>query len=180
MCGFHISDKVIWWTAWLAACAAICIALAGQWAGPGPAAPAAVRVAPQQDAVATATFRQFALQALLATLTDDDVPPRWSDEALHHLCGPQTHVEVDGQPLVPGAVVPATAFTVRWTIDQCVPFESSLGLSGVVEVQAFHDDEGLSAVVDARQLRIAGQSGSGQGPAPFAATLSRVHGVTWP
>lgn len=91
---------------------------------------------------------------------------------LYH-CGPQTLVEVNGQPLVPDTPVPATAFHLRWTIDHCAPFESSLGLSGVVELQVFHDDDGLSAVVDARQLRLAGPAGSGWGPAPFAARLSR-------
>ena len=42
---------------------------------------------------------RFALNALLVPLLDDSVPPRWTDVALEHICGPGTRVLIDGKPL---------------------------------------------------------------------------------
>ena len=104
----------------------------------------------------------FASNALLATLMDDDEPPRWTDVALQHFCGPATRVEVDGRPLTPGARVPPIAFHVRWVIDECWPFGfDGPGLSGTAELQVFHDDNGLSAIVDARKLAVHGAADTG-------------------
>jgi hypothetical protein len=117
-------------------------------------------------------FSQFALNALLVPLLDDAEQPRWTDIAVDLSCGPATWVDVDGKPLVPGAGVPATAFTVRWNMDRCRPLSPAVEMSGVVELLVFHDDTGLSAVVDAQRLAIAGAKGTGRLGAPFAASMS--------
>jgi hypothetical protein len=137
-----------------------------------PAAPPAAPDMAQRDAAAKEAFTRFALNALLTPLIDDAEPPRWTDVALLYACGPATHVEVDGQAMVPGERVPATAFILRWTMDQCAPFESPLALTGGVELQVFHEDEGLSAIVHAERLTIAGPAGRSRIDQPFAATLS--------
>lgn len=121
----------------------------------------------------TGPFSRFALNALLVPLLDDNDPPQWTDVALHHFCGPATRVEINGQPLVPGTAVPATAFTVRWHIDQCWPLDyGAFELSGHVDLLVFHEDTGLSAVVSAQRLRISTAKGSGQMSAPFAASMA--------
>lgn len=117
-------------------------------------------------------FSRFALNALLVPLLDDADQPRWTDIAVDLSCGPATRVDVDGKPLVPGTSVPATAFTVRWKMDRCSPLSPDVEMSGVVELLVFHDDTGLSAVVDAQRLAIAGEKGTGRLGAPFAASMS--------
>lgn len=127
---------------------------------------------PGSDAV-TGQFSRHVLNALLVPLLDDDAPPRWTDVALRHFCGPATWVEVDGEPLVPGSPIPADAFTVRWHIDRCWPLDySAFQLSGRVDLSVYHEDMGLSAVIQARDLRISSAKGSGQLMAAFAASMS--------
>ena len=127
---------------------------------------------PAVDDPITGHFSRFALNVLLVPLLDDDVPSRWTDVGINYFCGPATRVDVDGKPLVPGASIPATAFTVRWRIDQCWPLPyDALELSGVVELQVFHDDDGLSAIVDAHQLRISTPKGSRSVSTPFVASM---------
>lgn len=121
----------------------------------------------------TGPFSRFALNALLVPLLDDNDPPHWTDVALHHFCGPATRVDINGQPLVPGTPIPATAFTVRWHIDQCWPLDyAAFELSGRVDLLVFHDDAGLSAVVSAQRLRISTAKGAGQMSEPFAASMA--------
>lgn len=119
----------------------------------------------------TRDFSRFALNALLATLLDDDEPPRWSDVGLGQFCGPAAHVEVNGMPLVHGSRLPATAFNIRWTIDQCAPLEA-IELNGTVELLVFHDDDSLSAVVLPQRLIVSSAKGTGHMSAPFSSSLS--------
>jgi len=123
------------------------------------------------DECPTADFCRFALNALLVTLIDDDEPPRWSDVALIHICGPATHVEVDGRPLVHGSRIPAGAFTVRWTMDQCTALEA-FELHGAVELLVFHEDTGLSAIVSPEEMVVSSAAGSSRMHAHFAASMS--------
>ena len=118
-------------------------------------------------------FSRFALNALLVTLLDDDEPPRWSDVALSHICGPAAHVEVNGRPLLHGSVIPAAAFTVRWSLDQCTPLEA-FELSGVVELLVFHEETGLSAVVVPHGMLVSSAHGTERLSTPFAASMSLV------
>jgi hypothetical protein len=117
-------------------------------------------------------FTRRALNALLVPLLDDDEPPRWTDVGLQHFCGPATRVEINGQPLVAGAAIPATAFHVRWHIDQCWPLDyAAFELSGSVDLLVFHEDTGLGAIVSAQRLRIATAKGAASPSAPFAAAM---------
>jgi hypothetical protein len=132
--------------------------------------PQAVAARAVDDAI-TRDFSRFALNALLATLLDDDEPPRWSDVALSHFCGPAAHVEVNGMPLAHGSRIPTTSFTVRWSMDQCTPLEG-IELNGTVELLVFHEDSGLSAIVNPDRLIVSSAKGTSRMDAPFAASLS--------
>lgn len=171
----------------LAVALLVAVTAAGQSGGGPPAAsrldapdsalqPLPARVA--RDTLATDLVSRFALNALLATLIDDATPPRWTDVAIHHFCGPATRVEIDGKPLVAGGRVPATAFTVRWSMDECWPFDfATVTLSGIVDLLVFHEENGLSAVVSADRMTISGVTGAGQLRVPFPASLSLASGV---
>ena len=107
------------------------------------------------DAPMPIDLYRFALNALLVPLIDDAVPPRWTDIAMDFFCDPGTTVMIDGKPMVPGELVPATSFTVRWDISRCTPLgPQSVELSGGVELVVFHEDTGLSAMVIPDRLRV--------------------------
>ena len=172
------------WSAAAASLAAIALALLASLSGHGTVS--AARSTPREpagspavDAAVTAEFSRFALNALLVTLIDDDEPPRWSDAALDHICGPATHVEVDGLPLVHGSRLPAGAFTVRWSMDQCTALEA-FELRGVVDLLVFHEDTGLSAVVRPAELIVSGTKGSSRMRAPFASSMSLLRAQQQP
>jgi len=150
--------------------------------------PAAPRVhapaSPVLDDPVAGDFSRFALNALLVPLLDDDEPPRWTDAPMRFACGPATHVEVNGKALVPGATIPANAFTVRWDMDSCTQLDA-FELSGVVELLVFHEDTGLSAVVDAVRATVSSASGTHRPSVAFAASMALVaaadrppHGLT--
>lgn len=154
-------------------------AVLGSLASAGPGQPPPLRpptvVLAAVPADAGSLLGRFALNALLAPLIDDSEPPRWTDVALAHVCGPATRVQVDGRPLVPGALLPATAFTLRWQLDGCEFFDGTTApWSGAVELQVFHEAEGLGAVVDARGLVIGMPGAAAEQPPQqlFAAGLS--------
>ena len=130
----------------------------------------AVTTAQFTDAIAT-EFSRFVLNALLLPLLDDDEPPRWTDVALRHFCGPATNVEVDGRSLSHGTSIPATPFTVRWDMDRCTPLEA-FELSGTVELLVFREGAGLAAIVNPDGLIIASVSGTGRLPASFSSWAS--------
>ena len=164
------------WSAAAASLAAIALALLASLSGHSSvnaarSAPHVPAASPAVDGDVRADFYRFALNALLVTLIDDDEPPRWSDVALNHICGPATHVEVDGLPLVHGSRLPAGAFTVRWSMDQCTALEA-FELQGGVELLVFHEDTGLSAVVTPDELIVSSTMGSSRMRAPFASSMS--------
>jgi hypothetical protein len=99
---------------------------------------------------------RFALNAFLVPALDADADalPRWVDPRPVARCGPATDVRVDGGPLAAGAAVPATAFVVAWRADACRPFGAAgPAYSGDVRVTVFHDEHGVSAVVEPAGLR---------------------------
>ena len=168
------------WSATAASLAAIALALLASLSGHGSvsaarSAPLKVAASPAVDGPVAAELSRFALNALLVTLIDDDEPPRWSDVALNHICGPATRVEVDGLPLVHGSTLPAGAFTVRWSMDQCTALEA-FELEGTVELLVFHEDTGLSAVVRPDELIVSSANGSSRMRAPFASSMSLLPG----
>lgn len=87
------------------------------------------------------------------------------------MCGPATRVEVDGKPLVPGATTPASAFRVRWIMDGCTQMDA-FELSGVVELLVFHEEGGLSAIVNADRLTVSSADGMRRHRGPFAAAMA--------
>jgi len=164
------------WFAAAASLAGIALALLASLSGHSSvnaarSAPHVPAASPAVDGDVRADFYRFALNALLVTLIDDDEPPRWSDVALNHICGPATHVEVDGLPLVHGSRLPAGAFTVRWSMDHCTALEA-FELQGRVDLLVFHEDTGLSAVVTPDELIVSSAMGSSRMRAPFASLMS--------
>ncbi len=123
------------------------------------------------DDAITREFSRFALNALLAPLLDDDEPPRWSDVALRHYCGPAAHVEVNGLPLFHGSRIPTTAFTLRWSMDQCTMLEA-IELNGTVKLLVQQEGSSVAAVVSPERLSVSGAWGTSQIDAPFASRLS--------
>ena len=102
---------------------------------------------------ATAQFMAFALNALLVPLLDDDVPPRWADPSLAFDCDAGA-VKVDDAPLDVGAPVPDQAFTVRWHMERCAPFDDAMQLTGDVELRVEPRGTDYRAVVQPLQLHV--------------------------
>lgn len=118
--------------------------------GPPAEAMQPTRTAPQEDD----RLRRFALNAFVIPIMDDTAEGRWSDMALDHICGPNTRVWVDGQPMVVGASVPEGRFALTWDMRECAPLGSDLLLSGIVDLVVTRDRTGLSATVIPDRLRI--------------------------
>ena len=142
--------------------------------------PAMTALAPVKDMLHDATFDapipvdlyKFALNAFLAPLLDDAAPPRWSDVAMEFTCGPGTTVMVDGQPMVPGQVIPVKSFTVSWKMDGCSPMgKESVELSGGVELVVHRKGAGFSAIVMPERLRVDSHMGRTWLRGPFTAEI---------
>ncbi|MEP7056805.1 MAG: hypothetical protein ABI809_03410 [Caldimonas sp.] len=126
-----------------------------------------------------AEFKGFLLNALLIPLLDDDTPPRWVDpwfvttSSIALDCA-GARVSVDGKPLVAGARVPPTAFTLRWEMDRCSALNEAVWLSGAVELLVFHDGDSYSASVRPEMLRVVSGVGDEILSVPFSASTSLV------
>jgi hypothetical protein len=99
---------------------------------------------------------RFILNGLLAPSLDADVVPlRWVDPRPAMLCGPAASVRVNGEPLVPGNLVPGGPFELQWHADGCGPFGAAgPRFDGDVTLTVFREDWGFSAIVTPRDLRI--------------------------
>jgi hypothetical protein len=116
---------------------------------------AGAAVGPPQQAVATpgeaalrTHFERYVLNALLVPVLDDEaLPLRFGDPSLRMACGTGAGVEVDGQPLRPGAAQ-THRFTLRWRLDRCLPFglDGPL-LDGLAELHVQREGAGLKAHV---------------------------------
>lgn len=116
---------------------------------------------------------RFALNAFFVPALDDAEPPRWTDPRPVARCASATAVRVDGRPLVAGAAVPASAFVIDWHADDCRPFGADgPAYSGDVRLTVFHDEQGVSAVVEPAGLR--------ERHAQAGFELSRNFGVAMP
>lgn len=132
------------------------------------------------DAMMPVDLYRFALNALLLPLLDDAEPPRWSDMVIGLNCGPGTSVLIDGEPLVAGHLVPATAFSMRWNMRQCAPMGGNVELSGSVELAVFHEDAGLGAIVMPGRLLVDSYSGRAWLRGPFAAEAALTASAVMP
>ena len=125
-------------------------------------------------------FRRFALNGLLAPLIDDAEPPRWTEVALEYMCDPQTQVSIDGQPLIPGSLLPERAFLVRWNMNHCEPFGQALALSGIVDIYVSPEPRGMSALISPDRLQIHSSTGRSTLQGSFRARLVTVAEVGVP
>jgi len=91
-------------------------------------------------------FKAFALSALLIPVLDDDVPSRWIEPFALMSCI-SSALTIDGKPVVPGARVPATSFSMRWSMNRCTALGEAFVMSGIVDLLVFHDGDSYSAVV---------------------------------
>ena len=113
-------------------------------------------------------FKAFALSALLIPVLDDDVPSRWTEPLALMSCISST-LTIDGKPVVPGARVPATSFSMRWSMNRCTALGEAFVMSGIVDLLLFHDGDSYSAVVQPINLRLDSSSGSAVLTQAFAA-----------
>lgn len=138
------------------------------------AAPEAVRRAPSairtHPSPAALDFKQFALNALLLPLLDDDLPPRWADPSLSVACD-DAWVTVDGARPDVGALVPTSAFTVRWHMERCSPIDGYIELSGDVEVRVEPRGDGYTASVRPLDLHVISSYGVDALSDPFPARM---------
>lgn len=114
----------------------------------------------EQDPVIAAEvahdIRRFAVNAFLVPVLDEEgMPARWQDPSLAVPCQPGTQVYVNGRPIEPRSEVTGRGYSVLWAMESCLPFGTGgPELTGVAEVVAFRDDDGLSALVHVRNLRV--------------------------
>jgi hypothetical protein len=81
---------------------------------------------------------------------------RWVDPRPASICGPDTTVRVNGEPLRPGALVPDMPFELEWRADGCRPFGAhGPRYDGGVKLTVFREDWGFSAMVEPSDLRVA-------------------------
>ncbi|MCA3223228.1 MAG: hypothetical protein ING40_11130 [Burkholderiales bacterium] len=107
-------------------------------------------------------LQQHAFSALVVPVLDDGDITRFADVALAPVCGDTTEVRVDGRPVVPGAAVPAGAFTLQWTLGLFCPFGvDGPTLDGRADVLVFRDDQyGMQALVQPRGLTVSDGQGA--------------------
>jgi hypothetical protein len=100
---------------------------------------------------------RFILNALLVPALDGDaVPLRWVDPRRASLCGSDTLVRVNREPLRAGALVPDMPFELEWRTDGCRPFGAhGPRFDGGVRLTVFREDWGFSAMVEPSGLRVA-------------------------
>lgn len=126
-------------------------------------------------APATLDAPRFLLNAFLAPALDPDVVPlRWVEPRRFMRCGLDTMVKINGEPLVPGALVPNLPFEMEWHSDGCRPFgKYGPRLDGRVKFTVFREDWGFSAMVEPMALRVVSAAGQAIWIEPGAVTLPR-------
>lgn len=177
---------------WLWSFAAAAFLSGGIWAF-YPAKPPKARLAPPLAAVALTPLHpanaftqdsildarmpvdlyKYALNAFLAPLLDDNVPPKWTYVGIDFMCDAGTTVTVDDEPMVSGTTIPVRSFTLRWEMDRCIPFgRNSIELTGVVEMVVVRSAKGLSATVTPIALRVDSFDGRARLRGPFKAEMA--------
>jgi hypothetical protein len=127
------------------------------------ALPSAARAqAGQADAMTLQRLESFAFNAFVVPVLDDSAVTRFADVRLAPLCGEDSDVRVDGQPIVPGEPVPAGAFELEWDMRLFCPFgPDGAALDGRTRVLVFRDDEhGMQAVVLPNRLTVSDEHGA--------------------
>jgi hypothetical protein len=164
--------------------AAAVLALAGcNWIGTAapsaaPNAPApAHRERPQPDVLTMQRLGAFAFNAFVVPVLDDGEVTRFGDPRVTPLCGEDTEVRVNGQPLQPGARVPPGAFELAWDMRMFCPFgPDSVALDGTARVLVFRDDEhGMEALVLPQALTVSDERGA----AALTARTTQLSSTQW-
>jgi hypothetical protein len=104
----------------------------------------------------TAAPARFILNALLVPALDiDALPLRWVDPRGAALCGPNTNVQVNGETLAVGALVPTAPFSLEWNANGCRPFgKAGPRFDGRVTLIVYREDRGFRAKIEPSGLRI--------------------------
>jgi hypothetical protein len=147
-------------------------ALALHAGAPSSTPPAADAPAPL-DAAAIATWRKFALNALLVPLLDDSSPLRWAPATDLTPCIETGSVSLDGKPLRAGERVPSDRFVLRWQLAHCAPLgEASFSLRGKLTMQIDMQPKRITALIASDDLVVITANGRRHPAAqPFTATL---------
>jgi hypothetical protein len=126
------------------------------------AATPAVAERPRPQAGTLHRLESFAFSAFVVPVLDDGDSTRFVDPRIAPLCGEDTEVEVNGQPLQAGTPVPAGAFTLDWTMQMFCPFgPDQVALDGRTRVLVFRDDEhGMEAIVMPQALTVSDERGA--------------------
>lgn len=129
----------------------------------------AQRAAQRQEA--SRQFMKFALNTFLVPLLDDDAPPRWADPTLSYDCE-SLDVQVDDAPLDVGAPVHDGAFTVRWHMERCTPFDGTVVLSGDIVLKVEPLGGGYRVDLQPAQFHVVSAQGHEVLTQPFTARMS--------
>jgi uncharacterized protein (TIGR02118 family) len=92
----------------------------------------------------------------------------------------QHRIERDGRWTTgqPGTALPAVAFAMRWTLAGGVPLKGTTPyIAGTIDLEVFHDEDGLSAMVDPRALRIVAGDGTQVALERFGTSMTMVPAV---
>jgi hypothetical protein len=121
----------------------------------------------------TAAPVRFILNALLVPALDvDALPLRWVDPRGAALCGPNTTVQVNGEPLAVGALVPYAPFELEWHANGCRPFgKAGPRFDGRVTLIVYREDWGFRAKIEPSGLRITSASNVVETLQPGTASL---------
>jgi hypothetical protein len=107
-------------------------------------------------AVAPGDASAFILDALLLPALDPHAMPlRWIDPRAAMGCGPESRINVEREPLRPGALVPATPFVLDWDSHGCHPFgDGGPRFDGRVRLTVYREDWGFSAMAEPAAMRV--------------------------
>lgn len=133
------------------------------------------RAAPDPATIVQWDPSQFLLNAfLLPALEQDTLPLRWIDPRSSMICGPNTTVAVNGEPLIAGAPVPIMSFDLTWHAHDCRPFGlHGPRFDGGVTLTVFREKWGFSASVLPAGLHYTRPDGEVVDVMPGALTLPR-------
>jgi len=97
----------------------------------------------------SATLNRYAVNALVLTLLDDADLPRFTRAAMPLMCGDDSEVSINGDPVVEGVEAPTGSFVLQWSLRGFCPFGvTGPLLDGDINVVVLRDDDfGIQAIV---------------------------------
>lgn len=133
------------------------------------------RAAPDRTTAALWDASHYLLNAfLIPALEQDTLPLRWIDPRPGLNCGPDTTVQVNGEPLRAGTMVPVMSFDLTWQVHDCRPFGlDGPRFDGAVTLTVTREDWGFSAMVLPTGLHYTRPDGDVVDVMPGSQTLPR-------